>query len=195
MTARTCGQPGIDERALALHAGGDLDPASAARVQRHLASCLACRRVLESYRATGAWLREHEPAAPPAELLDQLQGRLQARLGRRRPAPRLLACLERGLEAWRAGWYPAGAGRTRLAATVGASALLMVGAVGAWLGGGHGPALEGARVQSAGGAANPALDTAGHGGLRIEMQTGDPNVRIIWFAAGGGPGRPGAGAP
>jgi anti-sigma factor RsiW len=183
----TCGQRGVDERVLALYAGGDLDPAAAARLRRHLGSCLACRRVLESYRATGAWLRDHGRAEPDAALLGELQRRLRAQLAERRPAPWLLAWLGRGFGERRGGLH----GTLAVMATVSATALLMVGAVGAWLGGrpsrvdmdtGLGartviPQVTGPRVEDR---------------LRIEMQTGDPNVRIIWFAASEPPaaGRP-----
>jgi len=45
-------------RLLPLHAGGDLTPRRAARVEAHLDACADCRRELESLRAARARVRE-----------------------------------------------------------------------------------------------------------------------------------------
>jgi anti-sigma factor RsiW len=174
MRRPSCARDGGGERAIALYAGGDLEPADAARLRQHLGSCLSCRRALEAHRSTSVWVRTHRRPEPGGPLLEELQRRLSSQIGQRRPAPWLLAWLGRGFNSWRPGLQPL----LPVAATV----LLAVGVVGAWLGAERPAPLSG-----------PAPAAAEQ--LRIEMQTPDPNVRIIWFASSQDRGVRPAGAP
>jgi anti-sigma factor RsiW len=54
------------EERVALHAGGDLPPAEAAEVERHLRECAACQVLASGLKQSLALLKEahHEPLAP-----------------------------------------------------------------------------------------------------------------------------------
>ena len=177
-----------NQSTLALYAGGDLPEAAAGPLRAHLEHCPGCRRELAELSETTDWLRGQRMAARMAgldrPLLDELQRRIARDVAGQTQAPWLLAWWGRLFEAHR---QPLGvdggglAGQPVLA--VAGAALLVLGVVGALAGGRQvsaPPVAAPALVQSAG-AAGAAADP----GLRIEMQTGDPNVRIIWFAAAG----------
>jgi anti-sigma factor RsiW len=200
-----------NEASLALYAGGDLPEAAAGPLRAHLEHCPDCRQVLAEFSETTDWLRgQHtsgsrsgwksgsksawksvsnsarmsgQISAVDQPLLAELQRRVAREVVGRRQAPWLLAWWGRLFEAHR---QPLGVDRGVLAgqpvlAGVGA-ALLVLGLVGALSGGRPVTELaaqqERAAVQARGVPA-AAVDP----GLRIEMQTGDPDVRIIWFAA------------
>ena len=56
------------EERLALHAGGDLEPAGAAEVERHLAGCVGCRGFASELEQSLALMREvHDEAIAPAD--------------------------------------------------------------------------------------------------------------------------------
>jgi anti-sigma factor RsiW len=174
------------DQTLALHAGGDLPPDQAIALRAHLDGCPRCRQVLAELGAAGDWLHRQRLTPVAAPLLDELQRRIAAQLPGRRPAPWLLAWWGRLRERTaasrmaleRPAWTLAG---SPLLAVVGAL-LLVVGVAGA---------LDGSRDRAASLAAGadggqPGVASApspGDPALRIEMQTGDPNVRIIWFAS------------
>ncbi|MGA9626465.1 MAG: zf-HC2 domain-containing protein, partial [Bryobacteraceae bacterium] len=54
------------EERVALHAGGDLPPAEAAEVERHLRECAACQVLASGLKQSLALLKEahNEPLAP-----------------------------------------------------------------------------------------------------------------------------------
>jgi anti-sigma factor RsiW len=174
------------EAQLALHAGGDLPAAAAAELRAHLAGCSGCRRSLAALSETTDWLREQRMAARMAgldrPLLDELQRRIARDVTGRRPAPWLLAWWGRLFEANRQPLgVERGLGGQPVLAMAGAG-LLLLGAVGALAGGRQATApAPAAVVQAASATGAPAASS--DSGLRIEMQTGDPDVRIIWFAA------------
>jgi anti-sigma factor RsiW len=192
-----------NEASLALYAGGDLPEAAAGPLRRHLEHCPDCRQALAEFSETTDWLRGQRSSgcqsvgksgwsssrmsgqisAVDQPLLAELQQRVARELEGRRQAPWLLAWWGRLFEAHR---QPLGVDRRVLGgqpvlAVVGAG-LLVLGVVGALSGGRQVSAVawqeERAAVQARGVPAAP-VDP----GLRIEMQTGDPSVRIIWFAA------------
>jgi anti-sigma factor RsiW len=184
------------EGALALFVGDDLDDDEAALVRRHLLACDACRATLEGYRAAGAWLRSaRKPEPGPAAYL-ALQRAVRVRV-REAPRPWLLAWLGRG---W--SWVRLGAAPTLATATV----ALALGAFTLVARGGRPPLVAPPAVATdssptvAAASARPEegplalADEAGpetaegeadgepDDDLRIEMQTSDPEVRIIWFS-------------
>jgi hypothetical protein len=173
-----------NEASLALLAGGDLPEAVAGPLRAHVDGCADCREALAELIETTDWLRGQRMAARMAALdrpmLDELQRRITREVAGRRQAPWLLAWWGRLFEAHR---QPLGvdggglAGQPVLA--VAGAVLLVLGVVGALAGGRQAwaPPLP-AAAHTASVAGTPADP-----GLRIEMQTGDPNVRIIWFAA------------
>jgi hypothetical protein len=175
-----------NEGSLALLAGGDLPEALAGPLRAHADRCPDCRQALAALSETTDWLRGQRMAARMAALdrpmLDELQRRITREVTGRRQAPWLLAWWGRLFEAHR---QPLGVDGGGLAgqpvlAVVGA-ALLVLGVVGALAGGRQAwtppvPVPEAVHSASAAGAPPDP-------GLRIEMQTGDPNVRIIWFAS------------
>jgi anti-sigma factor RsiW len=196
-----------NEASLALYAGGDLPEAAAGPLRAHLEHCPDCRQALAEFSETTDWLRGQRSSgcksawksgwksagfsarmsgqisAVDQPLLDELQRRVAREVEGRRQAPWLVAWLGRLFEAHR---QPLGVDRGVLAgqpvlAVVGAG-LLVLGVVGALSGGRPVPAVgsqqERAALQARGVPAAPVGP-----GLRIEMQTGDPDVRIIWFAA------------
>jgi anti-sigma factor RsiW len=172
-----------NEAALALYAGGDLPEAAAGRLREHLDHCPGCRLALAELSETTDWLRGQRMAARMAALdrplLDELQRRIAREVTGRRPAPWLLAWWGRLFEANR---QPLGVERGLAGQPVLAMAgvgLLLLGAVGALAGGRQAAVPAAPAAVQAISAAAPASDA----GLRIEMQTGDPDVRIIWFAA------------
>jgi hypothetical protein len=175
-----------NEASLALLAGGDLPEAVAGPLRAHVDHCAGCRQSLTELSDTTDWLRGQRMAARMAALdrplLDELQRRITREVVGRRQAPWLLAWWGRLFEAHR---QPLGvdggglAGQPVLA--VAGAALLVLGVVGALAGGREASVPVPAVVHAESAAGAPAASS--DPGLRIEMQTGDPNVRIIWFAS------------
>jgi len=193
-----------NEASLALYAGGDLPEAAAGPLRAHLEHCPDCRQLLAEFSETTDWLRGQpnsgrksvgtsgwksvstsvrmsgQISAVDQPLLAELQRRVAREVEGRRQAPWLLAWFGRLFEAHR---QPLGLDRGVLAgqpvlAVVGAG-LLVLGVVGALSGGRPVPPVASQEQRAAVQARGVPVDP----GLRIEMQTGDPDVRIIWFAA------------
>jgi anti-sigma factor RsiW len=204
--------PGCPQNAdlLALQAGGDLQAWQAALLRRHLDGCSDCRQLLSELRATREWVRVNLPAVD-ADALAELRRRVVGRLARERPFPWLLAILGRAWVSWRnLGWQPVRGPAVAALLVVGAlgalpslnGRLLETGSFSPEPAADARPAVvhaiaaepdEGEAVESEEGSETEPL--LGHdgafdddppsdpSGLRIELQTRDPNVRIIWFAA------------
>jgi anti-sigma factor RsiW len=195
---------------LALQAGGDVTPRQAALLRRHLDSCAACRKLLAELRDTRDWVRVNLPAVD-ADVLTELRRRVVGGLSRERPFPWLLATLARAWVSWRnLGWQPVRGPAVAALLVVGAlgalpslnGRLMQPGPFSA-MPPGHDarPAVaqaisdeteEGEAAESEEAADSEALlgpdglfddPPSDPSGLRIEMQTPDPNVRIIWFAS------------
>lgn len=103
--------------ALSAYADGELPPAEASRLERHVQGCAACRRRLDAFHGLRQALRE----LPSPALGFDLSARLQDRL--RTPPPR-----RRAARPFWAGWVPAGLGTgLALASGVWLGGLLMAG--------------------------------------------------------------------
>jgi hypothetical protein len=196
----------VIQQLLPLYVEGDLPPRKRERVDHHLESCLGCRGLCDEYRRSQQWL--HASVGPPlsGEKLESMRRAVWRRLDHEpRPTPLWLA-LERGWMALRR-W----AGQPGIAvAAVGLVVLgsvtmtRMSGLGGTRLG--VPPEVQVPHEElsddSAGevaddpgilavatpdemeaaetGEAEPTDESAANN-MRIEIQTKDPNVRIIWL--------------
>jgi hypothetical protein len=193
---------------LALQAGGDVTPREAALLRRHLDRCDQCRQMLAELRDTRDWVRVNLPVVD-ADVLAELRRRVVGNLERERPFPWLLAILGRAWLSWRnLGWQPVRGPAVAALLIVGALGALpslngrllqpgpfssMQPATDARPAATHAVSDEPdeAEGESEEAADEPLIGLDGHdedpasdpSGLRIEMQTRDPNVRIIWFAS------------
>jgi anti-sigma factor RsiW len=172
------------EERVALHAGGDLPPAEAAEVERHLRECAACQVFASGLKQSLALLKEahHEPLAPAH--FSAVRARVVAELEQERRRGALWA---RRL-AWSFGLAAAVAallvmlalrpGRTpeRRAPVVAANhPPVVVARVSA--------APPPARHRVAWRVARPIVpDTPAPEPLIVKLQTDDPNVVIYWIA-------------
>jgi anti-sigma factor RsiW len=203
--------PGCDanEERLALHAGGDLPAPEARALQQHLGLCARCQARLEDHRETRRWLRRDPPPALPAEDYERLRRSVLERTARVAPQAPLLALLRR---AWRSARQPAlqpslaaaalvlvalgSAGslvrdgaRFGLAPRAGAGAPLAAAARAPERPVDRGAGADGDLLVARAGVEGPAELAPGEEPdgtaadlMRIEMQTKDPDVRIIWFS-------------
>jgi anti-sigma factor RsiW len=187
------------EEQLALHAGDDLEGPVAADLRRHLPSCARCRRLLQQFRASQAWLASHREAPVDAALLNQLQRRLGERLRGRRPPSVLVAWLARAWESTRSLGQPflgmAVAACLIVAAVTGSDRREQGASGRAALGdvdddidsGGGRVGLTVTPATASAGDDDPAAEILSEpdeaARLRIELSTTDPDVRIIWFAS------------
>ncbi|HJV48484.1 MAG TPA: zf-HC2 domain-containing protein [Geothrix sp.] len=170
---------------------GDLSDQDWAGVESHLAQCPACRAAAEDLRASQAWLRE--AMASPFEAADTARLRRsvvdQIRLESARPLrplvirPALLAASAAALLLlsliWRFDRGRSG-GATRSLVPPAAAAASPSEPAGPSTPGGPetAPPRAQARAKPKDGTAAPPQS----GPARIEFQTADPNVRIIWLA-------------
>jgi anti-sigma factor RsiW len=190
-------------RWLPLYVDGDLPPRKNERVRRHLESCLPCRGLSEEYRRSQQWLRASAGPALPGEKLEALRQAVWRRVEREpRPSPLRLA-VERALVALRhwAG-QPAVAGAAVGLVVLGSVTMTRV----AGPGGPHlvvppeapqeevadeapaeadDPGILAAATPDEMEASDPAegepSEETSDSRMRIEIQTKDPNVRIIWL--------------
>jgi hypothetical protein len=194
--------PGV-ARLLPLYVEDDLPRRKSERVRRHLESCLPCHGLCEEYRRSQRWLHASAGLAVPSEKLEALRQSVWRRLDQQpRPSPLWLA-IERGWMALRR-W----AGQPSVA--VAAVGLVVLGSVimprVSGLGGARLGVPPEVPIQELAddpvepddpeilAAASPdewaegsdpgEVDTseeAAANNMRIEIQTKDPNVRIIWL--------------
>ena len=74
------------EERIALHAGGDLPPAEAAEVERHLRECAGCQVLASELQQSLAWLKEeHDEPLPGAHFLAVRARVVAERENQRRP--------------------------------------------------------------------------------------------------------------
>ncbi|MGZ6345898.1 MAG: zf-HC2 domain-containing protein, partial [Candidatus Limnocylindrales bacterium] len=78
-------------RALAQRVDQPLEPAAAARLEAHLATCGPCQSVAQAYEAQRKALREMHPPEPPRDLWARTATALDHEVARRTGAPRLVA--------------------------------------------------------------------------------------------------------
>jgi hypothetical protein len=197
------------QQLLPLHVEGDLPRRKAERVRRHVESCADCRGLADQYRRSQTWLRASAPGQVTGAQLDQLRRAIWRRIeAEPQPAPWWLA-IERAWAALRR-WssQPLAAAMAVGLVVLGSVALTRSNGLGgsrvSSLGiEDQGPlestADDGAdltddpesllalatRAELAEGAETGEADlpeTAADDAMRIEIQTKDPNVRIIWFA-------------
>jgi anti-sigma factor RsiW len=173
---------------LPLWVGGDLPEAEAAGILEHLAGCEACRREAAALQESRAWLQA-APAAPFTEeeqrvFRRELMVRIQAEGSKPRPVPRIFPWKPALLAA--AGFLAAGFLLRGLKTKAGspdapppAQAALVA----------PDPALKPVTASLQRPAPLPSRREppppelpAGSGPTRIELQTDNPNVRIIWLA-------------
>jgi anti-sigma factor RsiW len=195
---------------LPLFVEGDLPRRKAARVQRHLDDCVGCREIAAEFRRSQQWLHALPGPIVAGASLERMRRSVQRRLeAEPRPATWRLA-IERGWAALRH-WtsQPFFAAAALMIVVMGSVAVTHVeGLRGSRLGPGSNlaseRAIETGSDESAelsddpemvlaqatpeeladgneGGEAEAADQRAGDH-MRIEIQTQDPNVRIIWFA-------------
>jgi hypothetical protein len=199
------------QQQLPLFVEGDLPRRKSERVRLHLEDCLTCRGVQEQYRRSQQWLRASAAPTVGGERLEILRRAVWQRIQhQRRPAPLWLA-IERGFAALRAWASQPPVAIAAVGLVVLGSVTMTQGLGGSRLGAQldliHQPQQEELADDIAAGelpddpeflaAATPeemadgtetgdteggetAAENAGSN-MRIEIQTQDPNVRIIWF--------------
>jgi hypothetical protein len=199
----------VVQRLLPLFVEGDLPERKSARVRLHLEDCLGCRGVQEQYRRSQQWLRASALPAVDGERLEALRRAVWRQIDQQpRPAPLWLA-IERGwasLRRW-ASQPPVavaalglvvlgsvtmtrGLGGSRLGAQLDlASQPALEERIDEWAEPAEDPELLAAATpeEMADGTENgqsegEPVDENAASKMRIEIQTQDPNVRIIWFA-------------
>lgn len=194
------------ELLLPLHAGGDLDAGEQQDLQSHLDSCAGCRTMLGEFESSRQWLRRLEtpdfpplvidlprPVSWPVSLIDRFAFLLQPRFAmaaacilillatggwyfmRTRQMPNQSVAREsntppkinaRIIEAPKASVRPAGkrsAPRPKPVVPIPTNDMIIEGLE---------TPVENATIA---GNTDPEM-------MRIEFQTADPNIRIIWFA-------------
>ena len=195
----------VVQQLLPLFVEGDLPPRKGARVRRHLDGCAACRGLGDEYRQSQHWLRASVPPAVSGERLELLRRAVWRRVQIEPPPAPLWLAVERGwaaLRRWASqpGVAVAAVGLvmlgsvslTRMAGVRGTrvggveTAGAPAGLVDSWADPSEDPELlaaatadelpEGAEA----GEAEPTEESAANN-MRIEIQTKDPNVRIIWL--------------
>jgi hypothetical protein len=197
----------VVQELLPLFVEDDLPRRKSARVRRHLEDCLPCRGLQEQYRQSQQWLRASGHPTVGGERLEALRQAVWRRIeSEPAPAPLWLA-LERawsGLRRW-ASQPPVAVAAVGLVVLV--SVTMTRGLGGARLGTpldlGNPPAQQPGDESAIGeladdpellavatpeemadgtenGEAEPVEENAASK-MRIEIQTQDPNVRIIWF--------------
>ncbi len=190
-----------------LHVEGDLRPRHATPLRAHLDGCVACRELQEQFRQSQRALRTYRPEATGDELDEMRRGvwrRLDNQTG---PSPLWLQ-IERAM-AWLRYWAakPSVAVATVVLVSIGSFALSRLGGFGARsvLTAERAPAQAGQagmdpasppehladrmvlaqaeeeEFEGVEGDGDSELEAADDH-LRIEIQTGDPDVRIIWFS-------------
>jgi hypothetical protein len=198
------------QEVLPLFVEGDLPRRQTERVRRHLESCLPCRGLCEGFRHSQQWLRTTVAPTLAGTSLERMRWSVWRRLENEpRPASWWLA-IERGWAALRrwASQPMVGAVAVMLVVLGSVTMTRMEGLGGSRLGAGLQP--EAVLEETAGdnGAADPSddpemmlaqaspeelaegtelgeadgKDDRADNAMRIEIQTQDPNVRIIWFA-------------
>jgi hypothetical protein len=198
------------QKVIPLLVEGDLPPRKAERVRRHVDSCLPCRGLCEEYRRSQQWLRASATPAIGGAPLERMRRTVWRRIETEpRPAPWWLA-IERGWAALRRWASQPLVGAVAVSLVVLGSVTLtrMQGLGGSRLGSSLEPeaALEESPADNGNGdlpddpemmlaQATPeelaegseageaeASDDPASEAMRIEIQTKDPDVRIIWFA-------------
>ncbi|HJW09484.1 MAG TPA: zf-HC2 domain-containing protein [Holophagaceae bacterium] len=182
---------------LPLWVEGDLPRPELEAVEQHLAGCLDCREAAHQLRQSQAWLRES--LASPFEAADhaRLQAAVMARLATAAPAPRRFLAPSAFLAAAAAllvavlTWHPRAAG-PRLAPPPEPhppQAAPNLGPIPSDASPGTAPSPgPGPRPQARSRPAPPPdpisqPDPTPQGGpARLEFQTADPTIRIIWLA-------------
>jgi hypothetical protein len=189
---------------LPLYVEGDLPRRKDARVRRHLASCLPCRGLSEEYRRSQQWLHASAGPAVPGDQLEAMRRAVWRRLEEQPRPSRLSLAFERGWMALRR-WASQPAVAVASIGLVVLGSLVMPRVSG--LGGARltvpvevpredvadeaatepsdDPEILAAATpeelaEGAEAEADPAEDTNSDN-MRIEIQTKDPNVRIIWL--------------
>ncbi|HEY6147477.1 MAG TPA: zf-HC2 domain-containing protein [Thermoanaerobaculia bacterium] len=196
------------EPLLALGAGGDLSPdsAAAAAVEEHLSTCGACRRTAEALAATVHTIRELPASSFSSEETAALRRSVWERIEKIRAAEPASAARSRGV-AWKAaGWAAAGLVALLLllpwrpardAATAGRAAAPAGGIAARGRDEAPPSSIATATEPPAPESAPPRIGrrTAprrlrpipeSSEPVRIELSTPDPNVRIVWLVGSAG---------
>jgi hypothetical protein len=198
------------QQLLPLFVEGDLPRRKDQRVRRHLEDCLACRGLQEQYRTSQQWLRASAQPAVAGQRLEALRRTVWRRIEREpRPSPLWLA-LERAWVALRRWASQPAVAVAAVGMVVLVSVTMTRGLGGSRLGpqldlqnqvelvevtneGAEVPddpeallaaatpeeMAEGTETGEATGLDGTEESVASN--MRIEIQTQDPNVRIIWF--------------
>jgi hypothetical protein len=189
-------------RLVPLYAEADLPARKQARVRQHLQGCQACTALLESYRTSQKWLRATGAPRTSGATLDQLRRAVWRRIDAQPPLSWTWRELERlwaGLRAWAA--RPSVAALAVVVVLMGSVALPRLSGLGGARIGPQADDLAGSDELAAGAGnlllAQADLDDDGEPvgelqsddraaavdpTMRIEIQTRDPDVRIIWFS-------------
>jgi len=193
---------------LPLFVEGDLPRRKSERVRLHLEECLTCRGLQEQYRRSQQWLRATGHPPLDGERLETLRRAVWRRIENEPQPARLWLAVERawsGLRRW-ASQPPVAVAAVGLVVLVSVTMTRGLGGprLGTPLDLGNPPALQESGEESAAGEAaddpellavatpeemadgtengeaDPVEETPASK-MRIEIQTQDPNVRIIWF--------------
>ncbi len=199
------------EALLPLAVGGDLDARDQAHVEAHLAGCTPCSGLAEELRASQRWLKAEATPDIGGAVYDDLRRSIRQRIADESPAPALLGWLDRHWQ-WYRRFRPFATNQTMLASVasmvlvVGTLSLVWPRHGGDLPGVTMAPVLatqvpteRPGSAGSSGGAddSTPLLAPSGEpegtlpsdddevipdSSMRIEIQTQDPSVRIIWLA-------------
>jgi anti-sigma factor RsiW len=199
------------QKLVPLYVEGDLPRRKMERVRGHVATCLPCRAQLEGFRASQRWLHAAPTPEVTGADLDQLRRVVWRRIAAEPRRSALWVRVERAWASLRVfAAQPAAAAAAVFVVVLGSVALSRVGGFGASPGV-HGetsglvaddhflapaeeaivdeedvtPLLAQASADEIDGAETGRESdetSAADNDLRIEIQTRDPNVRIIWFS-------------
>jgi anti-sigma factor RsiW len=199
------------EALLPLAVGGDLDARDQGHVEAHLAGCARCSALAEEQRASQRWLKAEATPEIGGAVYDELRRSIRQRIADQRPAPALLGFLGRHWQ-WYRRFRPFATNQTMLAGVasmalvVGTLALVWPRDGGDLPGvtmapelataqptarpgsaGSHGRAADSTALLAQSGEVDGTLlsdddEVSADSSMRIEIQTQDPSVRIIWLA-------------
>lgn len=200
------------QQLLPLFVEGDLPPRKSERVRRHLENCLVCRGLQEQYRASQQWLRASAHPTVAGERLEVMRRTVLRRIEVEPRPGRLWLAIERAGVALRRWASQPAVAVAAVGMVVLVSVTMTRGLGGSRLGaqleliepqvqleeliddGAETPddpetilaaatpeeMADGTETGEA--VANDGTEENAASKMRIEIQTQDPNVRIIWFA-------------
>ncbi len=171
---------------------GDLDGPEAQALETHLQDCPGCRATAEALRESQAWLKSSPPAPFGEEDYQAIRSRVMAKIQTKarpvRPLRWALLPLAAGfaLVVFRLGWGTSSMGvpaPVQAVEVAPATSMPRSTASAVSPAASPRPARALARFTRPAGAMKPALEAAPAAYTRIEYQTSDPTIRIIWLTS------------